>query len=331
MRRKSSDVADDTAAPAAATGIVNAVGVRQGKSVALLQRRGQRQGDRIPLRSWGQLEVWQQEDNHLIETGYRSATGSLSACISSLTYIHNETVNIYSHIIGSAIFIVIPVYLFKNEIPPRYAVATWADVGVCLTYFVGVAICFGLSAIYHTVMCHSRSIDLFGAQLDFQGVILLMWSATIPLVFYGFRCDSTLRYAYWTMLSILAAVCSMSTFHSRFQEPFLRPVRAATFGSLGLFTMVPVCHGLYENGWHTHNQQNGTTWVLITLALNILGATAYALKIPERWYRRSFDIFGASHQVFHVMVVFAALTYTKGILHAFDFAHSHDYIPCSMR
>lgn len=80
-------------------------------------------------------------------------------------------------------------------------------------------------------------------------------------------------------LSVLAAVCSVSTFHSRFQEPFLRPVRAATFGSLGLFTMVPVLHGIYRNGWLLQKQQMGITWVLITLLLNILGAMAYALKV----------------------------------------------------
>jgi len=60
-------------------------------------------------------------------------------------------VNIYSHLVGSAVFIAIPVYLFKNEIPPRYAVASRADVVVCLTYFVGVAICFCLSATWDCV------------------------------------------------------------------------------------------------------------------------------------------------------------------------------------
>jgi adiponectin receptor len=49
-------------------------------------------------------------------------------------------------------------------------------------------------------MNHSYEIDMFGAQLDFQGVVLLMWSATIPLVYYGFFCDTTLRYLYWTLV-----------------------------------------------------------------------------------------------------------------------------------
>ena len=33
---------------------------------------------------------------------------------------------------------------------------------------------------------------------------------------------------------------------------------------------------------------------------------------------------GASHQIFHVMVVIAALVYTKGLLQAFDFVHTYE-------
>jgi len=149
-------------------------------------------------------------------------------------------------------------------------------------------------------MNHSQKIDNFGAQLDFQGVILLMWSATIPLLYYGFYCDLALQRAYWAMvrdsrlktillnvlmekLSMLAAICSLSTFQPRFRDPYLRPVRAATFGSLGIFTMVPVLHGLYKYGWNTQSQRMGVVWVVQTLVLNITGATAYAFKVGEYW------------------------------------------------
>ena len=49
---------------------------------------------------------------------------------------------------------------------------------------------------YHTVMSHSQRLDALGAQLDFQGVILLMWGATVPLVYYGFSCDAALQLRY---------------------------------------------------------------------------------------------------------------------------------------
>ncbi|KUJ22473.1 HlyIII-domain-containing protein [Mollisia scopiformis] len=277
---------------------------------------------REPLRRWDELEVWQQDDNQFIETGYRSASGSLSACFYSWKYLHNESVNIYSHLIGAAIFFILPAYLFRKEIPLRYAVATAADIIVFSAYFFGGAICFCLSATYHTLLSHSKSVERFGAQLDFQGVILLMWSATIPLLFYGFHCDVDLRNAYWTLLSVLAVICSISTFQPHFRGPYLRFVRAGTFGSLAIFTMVPVFHGTFKYGWAVQNQQMGVSWVITTLVVDILGATAYALKIPERWWRKTFDIWGASHQIFHVMVIVAALTYTKALLQAFDYVHA---------
>jgi adiponectin receptor len=51
-------------------------------------------------------------------------------------------------------------------------------------------------------------------------------------------------------------------------------------------------------------------------------------QVPERWFRRKFDIVGASHQIFHVLVVLAALTYTKGMLQAFDYVHVEGNVVC---
>jgi Haemolysin-III related len=55
-------------------------------------------------------------------------------------------------------------------------------------------------------MNHSQKMDAFGAQLDFQGVILLMWGATVPLLYYGFYCDIILQRAYSTLVSSLKLV-----------------------------------------------------------------------------------------------------------------------------
>ena len=57
------------------------------------------------------------------------------------------SVNIFSHAIGAALFITIPVHVFRTEIPPRYAVATLADKIVCSAYFLGVAVCFMFSVV----------------------------------------------------------------------------------------------------------------------------------------------------------------------------------------
>lgn len=41
--------------------------------------------------------------------------------------------------------------------------------------------------------------------------------------------------------------------------------------------------------------------------------------IPERWYPRRFDIYSASDQVMHVLVIGGAMSHTIGLVKAFDY------------
>jgi adiponectin receptor len=41
--------------------------------------------------------------------------------------------------------------------------------------------------------------------------------------------------------------------------------------------------------------------------LYIGGACVYMLRIPEKLFPNKFDIFGSSHQIFHICIVIAAL------------------------
>jgi hypothetical protein len=42
------------------------------------------------------------------------------------------------------------------------------------------------------------------------------------------------------------------------------------------------------------------------------------VQIPERWVPYRFDIFGASHQIFHVAVMVAAVIHFLGLTRAFE-------------
>ena len=46
-------------------------------------------------------------------------------------------------------------------------------------------------------------------------------------------------------------------------------------------------------------------------------------QIPERWFPYTFDIFGASHQIFHVAVMVAAVIHFCGLLQAFSIIRSN--------
>ena len=44
-------------------------------------------------------------------------------------------------------------------------------------------------------------------------------------------------------------------------------------------------------------------------------------RIPERFAPGAFDLFGASHQIFHMLVLLAAAAHFKGLLVAFEYEH----------
>lgn len=132
---------------------------------------------------------------------------------------------------------------------------------------------------FHTFMSHSSRAFSLGMKLDFQGIILLIWGANVPLIYYGFICDSFLQVTYWCLISFLAVCCSIFTFQPKFNEPHLRPLRAATFGMLALSTFIPVIHGIARYGYEIQSQRLALQWVLATLVLNTTGAAAYAFKV----------------------------------------------------
>ncbi|KAG8158848.1 hypothetical protein KVR01_011291 [Diaporthe batatas] len=274
----------------------------------------------VELLLWSDIEEWQQRGSDHIQTGYRRACGNVKGCLLSWTYIHNETVNIWSHILGALVFTSLTA-LVLTEIPARYHAATAADFAVCSTYFVGVAVCFALSTAFHTLMAHSEAVYLLNMKLDFQGVLILMWAATVPLVYYTFPCegDRYLRAGYWALISGLAVTCSAVTFLPRFSGPHLGPYRALLFGTFGAGSFaLPIAHGAVRHGLGEEWERVGLGWVLWTVVCDGVGVLVYGLKFPERWFPRRFDLFGASHQLMHIFVVLAALTYTCAVISAFD-------------
>ena len=58
-----------------------------------------------------------------------------------------------------------------------------------------------ISSRYHIIGNHSPNVQKFGNQLDYLGIVILMWGSTIPSVYYGFYCDTGLQKAYWTNVS----------------------------------------------------------------------------------------------------------------------------------
>ena len=78
-------------------------------------------------------------------------------------------------------------------------------------------------------------------------------------------------------------------------------------------------HGILLNGWELQNQRGSIDYFIGLALLNATGTAIYAARIPERWYPKTFDIYGSSHQFMHVLVALGAWSHAVGLLEAFDY------------
>jgi len=86
---------------------------------------------------------------------------------------------------------------------PRYEQATQSDIIAFSCFFLGAALCLGMSATYHTISNHSPTVNQIGNQLDYVGIVLLITGSFVPTIYYGFWCDHRLQRVYWAMARIL--------------------------------------------------------------------------------------------------------------------------------
>lgn len=256
------------------------------------------------------LPPWLQDNNYL-RTGYRPPLNSFRACFQSIFYFHTETVNIWTHLIGCLIFILLAVNFFMKpiDLPDKLAFTP---------FFLGAVLCLGFSFLYHTLMCHSASVEQLFQRLDYCGITSLILGSFIPWLHYGFYCRFWLKLLYLTMVVILGACTIAISLLKRFGSTEYRAVRSFIFSMFGLSGVIPGVHIMVLQGW-SKSVSFGAP-LLFTGILYMAGTALYTARLPERIFPGRCDIWFQSHQIFHVLVVLATLIDYLGLC---SIARSH--------
>ena len=255
------------------------------------------------LLSWNELPHWQQ-DNHYILTHYRPASYSFARSFASIFYLHNESVNIWSHLLGAAVFVYEYMYTcypsFKKyeHVSEDLTASSFSatDLIAFSYFFVGALTCLSISAAYHACSNHSPRVARFGNQLDYVGIVALITGSFIPTIYYGFYCDPWLQKGYWTMISMLGVGCTIVSLDSRFRSPVWRPFRAGMFVAMGLSAVFPILHGLRLSGWRSLEAEMGLSYVVCQGAFYIIGAGMYAVSSCSRDHRLHLPMLGINSQ-----------------------------------
>lgn len=280
-----------------------------------------------------ELKPWQR-DNIYIPTGYRKLTNSYVGCVKTLLHAHNETVNIFSHLLGGIWFVTLFYFCFTNMNINDFPSIKWSDYIVLSTFLTCAIACLLISSFFHMVVCHSENVCKLWNRADYAGIVLLIVGSFVPTLYYSFYCHVELMTLYLSTIVILGTITLSFCILERFSLPEYRATRTLMFVLLGLFGVVPMIHACYIYGVKLlYNKLNLDNIILMGL-LYITGALIYVYRIPERWFPGKFDIVGHSHQIFHCLVVAAAITHYFGLVDTLKYVHDEnptcEYLPSEL-
>ncbi|KAF9966776.1 hypothetical protein BGZ70_001278 [Mortierella alpina] len=277
------------------------------------------QNDTGPLCTWAELPAWMQ-DNPAIMTGYRRPTFSYRKALRSLGYLHNESVNIWSHLLGAVAFLILaPISYFK--VVDVLDSIQWTDVAVFYAFLAGAIICLSMSASFHTFSCHSEPICSQWNRCDYVGIVFLIVGSFYPAIFYGFYCHKTWQIMYISLISTFGAATIFVVMRPKFRSPQFRWVRSGLFLGMGLSGLFPIVHGIVLYGFAMAQRAVALNYMFCMGAAYVFGALIYGSRVPECFFPGKFDHFAASHQIFHVCVLIGCAVHFLGVTKAMAFWH----------
>ncbi|XP_043106085.1 progestin and adipoQ receptor family member 3b isoform X2 [Puntigrus tetrazona] len=141
----------------------------------------------IRLYTYEQIPVFLKE-NPYITDGYRAHLPS-KLCLKSIFILSNESVNIWSHLLGFLLFFSLGVNDMATVLPS--AGASREDYVI---YSIGLfcfQVCMLCSVGYHLFCCHrSEKTCRRWLALDYAGISVGILGCYVPGVFYAFYCNS---------------------------------------------------------------------------------------------------------------------------------------------
>jgi len=257
--------------------------------------------------------------------GYREPMDTCGACRSICSW-HNETCNIWSHLITIVVLIVLAIAYMPSDTTSTYIYRYWF-------FMVGCIICMSASSLYHILQSHqNKAFVLFMQRIDHVGIVafFLCYAVGVWLDNPAPSGVDTRIYGYTTIACGLITIPVVLYCNPETQ----RGLRLACYTATSVCFSVQV---ILELVWRSEHdapnvwRESIIYWVFTALLMAI-GFFCYTTYFPERGCTHIFycnrtrcgvqcsvhqqttnghcssqrlDVCGSSHQVWHVCVSFA--------------------------
>ncbi|KAI8143691.1 hemolysin-III related-domain-containing protein [Fennellomyces sp. T-0311] len=153
------------------------------------QRREKKNFHQKTLMNWSEIPEWMRFNPYIL-TGYRPPSGSYHTCIKSIGEIHNETMNIWTHLFGLVATMLLFIHYLSEDKWSDLAVTPYVPMSV---YFICCICCLTCSCIYHTFSSHSHEVAVICNCIDYVSIVLQGTGSWLPSFYYYFYREPKLQ------------------------------------------------------------------------------------------------------------------------------------------
>ena len=153
------------------------------------------------------------------------------------------------------------------------------------------------SALYHTMSCHSSSLSWL--CLDQSSILMAVYGTSVKVIVNHFHCfpqQKNLHLFLVTLLFISALFLKVRSLISG----LVSRVTPLVFLFMALHSVFIMAHWVYLG---QHLERSNVIWMCVPYIMAGVGVFFYLSHIPESLCCSEFDIWGASHQIWHIFIL----------------------------
>ncbi|KAF2274460.1 HlyIII-domain-containing protein [Westerdykella ornata] len=262
------------------------------------------------------------KDNDYIIGGHPMPTYSYKRSFRLWRCLHMETMNIWTHLIGSGAFVAAGIILYNHAVSRSLYLSVGDKFAFGIQMTAG-AICFALSTIFHTLRSHSYNVHHFWGRLDIFGICLLALGGGSSATYYAFFCYPKVQRIYWALNGCAALGAAVTLFDTGGGGNKMRALRGGVFVLLAITAMLPIFHSIGKLGWARACEQIGAHWYFSEALVLCTGVSMFVSRIPERLSPGTFDVWGHSHQLHHICAVIGTALHVVALATSYRYRHHH--------
>jgi predicted membrane channel-forming protein YqfA (hemolysin III family) len=247
-----------------------------------------------------------------ILNGFRSIHQPWSYYWKSLFHKHNETINVWSHLIGILYIGHLFIYYYKHLNFFENAHSWPFAVSLCTAILM-----FMCSAFAHLLHSKSESIHMTCFLIDFIGVSLHGFGSGFLQIYY---CApqwyyEIIKYHYVFILLILGILacflnCFAQYYYHRPYPPIKRICQFFPCGLLWIYSITPLIIRLSSS-----NILSNPPLIchLVQIILFLFGAILFGFDLPQCFWPGAFDFIGQGHHLFHLCIYSITVCQMHGV------------------